>query len=321
MSSSVDSRTLFIDEPARRVAVVLVEHAGRTVSSAVRTATVSIVNRVPGPLARCFRSGGLLARAAAPLLERLLPKELTEVVVRSGPASGLRLKIDPLREKFYWTGTHEQPVQTALVESLHPGDIVWDVGAHIGFFAILSARLVGASGLVVAFEPARGNRGRLNESLELNKIENVVVRREAVAASNGTAVLHPRGSSLMWTLRQGHGSAMSTAVDCVTLDEVSTELHAPTLIKIDAEDAELDVLRGARDLIRERRPTIVIELGHSSPIRDCLALLEGYAAQPLDGVHWVLKPVRAASDQRRAADRIPERPGFPSIVARERDNG
>jgi FkbM family methyltransferase len=288
--------------------------------SAVRKAAVSIVNLVPGPFARSFRSGGLLARTVAPLLERLLPQDLTEVVIRSGPASGLRLKIDPLREKFYWTGTHERAVQTALVELLHRGDIVWDVGAHIGFFTLLSARLVGPTGEVVAFEPVRGNRSRLNESLRLNGVENVVVRGEAVAASNGHTVLHPHGSSLMWTLRQGNGSATNTAVHCVTLDRVSVELRSPTLIKVDAEGAELDVLRGARDLLRESRPAIVIELGDSFSIGECLALVEGYAAQPLDGVHWVLKPI-GAWDQSRAVSWTADGRGLRGGVGRGRVSG
>jgi FkbM family methyltransferase len=257
--------------------------------STVRALTVSVVNRVPGPFAAPFRSGGLLARTVAPVLERFLPTDLTEVVVRSGPARGLRLLIDVQREKYYWTGAHERSVQDALEVLLRPGDVVWDIGAHIGFFSLLASRLVGVSGAVVAFEPVVENRLRLRRSLTLNGAVNVCVRGEAVAGQTGTAVLHARGSSSMWTLQPGEVKPSSSVVECITLDDLARAMPTPKLIKVDVEGLELDVLQGAQRLLRDCRPTLVIEISDSFLINDCLAVAEGYAARRLDNSHWILR--------------------------------
>jgi FkbM family methyltransferase len=256
--------------------------------AAVRELAVAAVNRVPGRLAASFRSGGVLARAAAPLLERALPTGLTEVVVRSGPARGLRLLIDPQREKYYWTGTYERPVQDAFEAMLRPGDVVWDVGGHIGFFSLLASRLVGEEGLVVAFEPVEENRARLEENLRLNRTENVVVRPEAIAAECGPAVLHGRGSSSMWTMRETADDAPGVVVRCLTLDAVLAETHPPTLVKIDVEDLELDVLRGAVRVLAEHRPSLVVEL--PTPSSDDWPPAESYVPHRLGDRHWLLKP-------------------------------
>lgn len=267
---------------------------------AMRDMTVSVVNRVPGPLAAPFRSGGLLARTAAPLLERLLPIDMTEVLVRSGPMRGMRLLIDPQREKYYWTGRYERAVQNAFEALVRRGDVVWDIGAHIGFFSLLASRLVGQSGRVVAFEPVDENRSRLEKNLSLNRAHNVALRSEAIGGEDGSAVLHPHGSSSMWTLGHGEASSASRVVPCITLDEVVRNTRPPTLIKVDAEDVELDVLRGARRLLSEHRPTVVIEL-HSPVISDCVAVAASYWARRLDDGHWVLEPTHSTEFQDRAA--------------------
>jgi FkbM family methyltransferase len=267
---------------------------------AIRDMTVSVVNRVPGPLAAPFRSGGLLARTAGPLLERLLPNDLMEISVRSGPLQGVRLLIDPQREKYYWTGRYERAVQEALEALVRPGDVVWDIGAHIGFFSLLASRLVGDSGHVVAFEPAAENRSRLEKNISLNEAHNVAVRSEAVGSERGPAVLHSRGSSSMWTLRRGGVAAASRVVSCITLDDVVRNARPPTLIKIDTEDFEPDVLRGARCLLSEHRPTVVIEL-HSSLISECVALATSHQAYRLEDNHWVLDPMQSNEFRGRTA--------------------
>lgn len=255
---------------------------------AVRDVTVSVLNRVPGPMAAPFRSGGLLARTAAPFLERLLPADPTEVVVRSGPARGLRLSIDTQHEKFYWTGTHERAVQVALEELLRPGDIVWDVGAHIGFFSLLAARLVGPSGRVHAFEPMEANRARLLASLDLNSAKNVTVHDCALSATSGERILYARGASTMWTLVAERGDPEGAQIRCRTLDEVAASSPAPTLIKIDAEGAEVDVLRGGLELIAKQRPKLLVEFQEEQLLAEGRELLLGYDFRQLDVNHWLL---------------------------------
>jgi FkbM family methyltransferase len=255
--------------------------------SAVRALTVSVVNRVPSPLAAPFRSGGLLARAVAPVLEPLLPTGVTEVVVRSGPARGLRLQVDGRSEKYYWSGSYERAVQDTFEALLRPGDVVWDVGAHIGFFSLLASRLVGPSGRVHAFEPVAASRERLLTSLEWNIATNVTVHDCALSAIPGEGTLFSRGASATWTMVE-RDEAEGVRIRCKTLDEFAASSPPPTLVKIDVEGAEVDVLRGSLDLIAKHSPKLLVEFHDEQLLAAGRELLPRYDFRLLDVNHWLL---------------------------------
>ena len=249
---------------------------------------VRLLNAVPAPVASSFRSSSLAARAARPVLNRLLSAETATVTVRSGPARGLRLVVLPRREKYYWTGAYETGVQEAFVRLLRPGLTVWDIGAHIGFFTLLAARIVGPDGTVHAFEPMSANRERLLAGVSLNAAANVVVHEQAVSAVAGKAELHAHEHTTMWSLRDT--GRVGEAVECVTLDLLADELGAPHVIKIDVERAEIDVLRGgARVLHGEARPALLVELTDERALAEARALLPEYAFEALGGNHWLLR--------------------------------
>jgi FkbM family methyltransferase len=259
-----------------------------SVAEKVSAAVVRLVDAVPAPVASSFRSSSLAARAARPLLNRLLPAQTTEVAVRSGPAQGIRLVVLPRREKYYWTGAYERELQDALVRLLRPGMAVWDVGAHIGFFSLLAARLVGREGVVHAFEPMSANRARLEAGLALNAGAGVVVHDRAVSATPGRAELHAHEHTTMWSLletgRQGQ------PVEVVTLDQLAGELGAPQLVKIDVEGAEVDVLRGGERLLGgEARPALLVEFTDERALAAAHELLPEYGFEPLGGNHWLLR--------------------------------
>ena len=71
----------------------------------------------------------------------------------------MRLQIP--EEAGFWRGDHEPEVQATLSAIVHPGDIVYDVGAHIGSLALGASRLVGANGKVIAFDADPENVERL----------------------------------------------------------------------------------------------------------------------------------------------------------------
>lgn len=161
---------------------------------------VAFMNAIPQPVAVHLRTDALAMRLLRPLINRLVPTGPTWVVVRSGPARGLQLLINPRSEKFYWTGTHEVAVQQAIAEILKPRMTFWDSGAHIGFFSLLASRCVGAAGSVHAFEPLPENGQRLLGCIERNGLKNITVHERALSGTGGEAVLHAYGSSLVWTL-------------------------------------------------------------------------------------------------------------------------
>jgi FkbM family methyltransferase len=244
---------------------------------------------VPAPVAGRFTSTGRAARLVRPLVNLLLTSDARPITVRSGPAKGIKLVINPRREKYYWTGTYERRVQEQIALLLRPGNTFWDVGAHIGFFTLLAARVVGESGLVQAFEPFHANRARLLGALELNHARNVALHDCALAAESCDRMLFAHEASSMWTLVPERGEQRRIRVDCRTLDELEGELGPPDLIKIDVEGAEIDVLRGGSRLLTERKPPLIVEFSDDSVRRDAQKLLNGgYKFASAGSRHWVL---------------------------------
>jgi len=164
-------------------------------------------------------------------------------------------------------GSAEPSVQRFIAQELSSGDTFYDIGANVGFFTVIAARRVGPAGRVVAFEPVHSNAALLRRNLAANAFENAEIVEAAVGDRSGsvpflsrTAVdgkVHPRGD---------------TQVRMVRLDDL--DLPAPDLVKIDAEGAEFDVLRGARALIERHRPTIVCELHRTVTAADAARQVE-----------------------------------------------
>jgi FkbM family methyltransferase len=142
--------------------------------------------------------------------------------------------------------------------NLHGGDTAIDVGAHYGAFAIMMAATCGALGHVVAFEPDPYARKVLMENVRLNPgVKAPVVESAACSDKAGRAVLFSRGGNSQSSLVRSavEFSALNSAepieVELVTLDSYIrvAGLPSPRCVKIDAEGAEIRILRGATTLL------------------------------------------------------------------------
>jgi FkbM family methyltransferase len=185
-------------------------------------------------------------------------------------------------------GTLEVPVQEALRRLLGPGDVLYDVGANIGFFVLIGARLVGPGGRVVAFEPVTENVAAIRSNAELNELANIDVVERAAGAARGLERLL-RVEDLSWSRLESRGSHPGTLesveVEVVPIDELvrSGELPPPTVVKIDVEGSEVDVLRGMAETIEQHRPAIVCELHETAVEFAELMEAHGYTLENLEG--------------------------------------
>ena len=255
----------------------------------LRDLVVQLGNHVPASAARAFGATSRASILARPLVNRVLPDRLIVITVRSGGASGTKLQIQPQREKYYWAGQHEVEVQRAIVELLRPGDTFWDVGAHIGFFSLIASRIVLPSGH--AFEPYGPSRARLQTNLDLNNVGNVSVHSEAIAAKPGLAQFYSARETPMWTLVREMGEGSSIEVSCTTIDEQADVLGKPTLIKVDVEGAEVDVLRGASRLFAsECPPSLIVEFTNDDLRLEAALLCPSWGFAQLAKRHWILRP-------------------------------
>ena len=105
-------------------------------------------------------------------------------------------------EKYFMLGSSfEDEVQTLLSGLVSQGDVVYDVGSHIGYMAMLFSALAGEHGAVFGFEPSPRNFARLKRNIELNPGSNVTITQAAVSDVEGTALLHEASSQS--TIRVG----------------------------------------------------------------------------------------------------------------------
>lgn len=185
--------------------------------------------------------------------------------IAAGRAEGLMLAAPRAADRSFARGDYEPPVQDVIADSLSPGDVFYDIGANIGFFSLVAARAVGSSGHVYAFEPVPQNVDAIHESARLNNLEWVDVFAEAVGARTGRDEI--------WLTRHIGGAALASAdappdvqgrmeVDVVTLDLAisSRGLRPPTLVKVDVEGAEIDVLAGMAETMTRVRPAVLYEI-------------------------------------------------------------
>jgi FkbM family methyltransferase len=233
---------------------------------------------------------GRLAYSAAlrRLGKRLLLRDDGRPCVRqiaSGLGKGLKLRVLPETPKSYWLGTHEPHMQAALRKSIRPGMTVYDCGANVGYFSVMFARLVGDDGRVFAFEPSPASVECLTAARALNGFRHMEVVPAAVWEKSETLRFVRGGADTSLVSDHVEGVFGETSdggptpeqlveVPAVSLDEfVYGERHPPPdFIKMDVEGAEGRAMSGARRLLAERRPGLLLEI-HGAPGREVWELL------------------------------------------------
>lgn len=145
---------------------------------------------------------------------------------------------------------------------VRPGTIVYDIGAHFGFYTVLLSELVGPAGRVLAFEPNTELLPSLRRSLE-PKI-NVTLFELALSDTNGTTELFvPEDASMAsirnWTLGVG-GDVHKLSCELRRLDDLIVDegLPFPDFIKCDVEGAELSIFKGATTIFDKKDAPVVM---------------------------------------------------------------
>jgi FkbM family methyltransferase len=207
-------------------------------------------------------------------------------------------------------GNLENSVQEAMLRHLGRGDVFYDIGANLGFFSLLGARLVAETGRVFAFEPAPGNAAAIRRNLALNAITNVEVLEQAVSERSGTGQLQVVEDQ-SWSKLAEYGPHPNTQavvdVDLVCIDDLVREqrLPPPSMVKLDVEGAEIAALRGMRDTVAAHRPAIVCELHDThGPFLELMGTL-GYRVINIEGAG----PVDQAGPSAHALALPPDHPG------------
>jgi FkbM family methyltransferase len=149
-----------------------------------------------------------------------------------------------------------EPAETTLFKrEIRPGQVVLDIGANIGYYTLIAAKLVGPKGRVIAFEPDPANFALLKKNVEANGHKNVTLVQKALSDKNGKArlYLNPTNKGDHRLYDSGDGRSFVT-VTRARLDDVLLKLDRQVhFIKMDVQGAEASVLRGMKGLLRRSR--------------------------------------------------------------------
>src|ERR1700730_17226190 len=193
-----------------------------------------------------------------------IPVEPFPCLSCAGILDGYRMKVEWTRFRAFAYGTWEPEVVKAITEVVHDGFVAIDVGAHLGYYALILSRLVGSNGRVIAFEPIPSNFRILSKNIELNHCQNIQVVNQAVSDRSGRCELAPHAvsNSSSFSLLK-NGGTKTIVVDAISLDDFLEDWDRPIdFIEIDVEGAEGMVLDGARKTIESYHPVLLVEIHH-----------------------------------------------------------
>ena len=201
---------------------------------------------------------------------------------------GLRFHVHTAEEtgrRMYYYKEYEPAQESVFLELIQPRSLVFDVGANMGLFSLLSAS---RGAFVVSFEPSRLLAAKFSQNLALNRLHNVLLVTEAVSNSQGTISFYETrvgncGVGRVFAFGHNQNAVPSYSVCTNTVDSYVARFGMPALIKMDIEGAEWLALQGASatfkrpdapDLLLEFHPQELQFLGGS--LDSCLALLDSY---------------------------------------------
>lgn len=202
-----------------------------------------------------------------PIVESITSYYATKIVTRT---PGGLMRLNPNRFfSFVFHGIWEPEITNLFSELAKKSRIIVDVGAYCGYYTLLGASLVKKGGTVFAIEPEPSNYKVLAENVKMNRYQNVVLVNKAAYSRIGTAKLYLsfRNSGSHSLLDHPYLDKCSIDVKTTTVDNLLKSVgYRCDLIKIDAEGAELEVIKGMRKTLNANKNIkIIMELFKPNP--------------------------------------------------------
>ncbi len=176
--------------------------------------------------------------------------------------SGYEFRLDESLRR--WKIEDEKELQDAIIENLKAGDTFIDIGANFGLHTLLGCLLATHKGRVLAVEPIPQNIALLTKNIHLNAFDEFCQIGEVALVNDPelTSVLMTAGEDIAPDASIVKQASQNTInVKARTLDALVEEYKlTPSLIKIDTEGAEHDILKGARHILSNLKPVLIIEV-------------------------------------------------------------
>lgn len=171
---------------------------------------------------------------------------------------------------LYRYGFFEPDLTRVVIHSVNPGDVVFDIGTHFGYYSLLTSHLVGPQGQVHSFEPTRHTYDVVQSNVG---DKGNVILTNAAAWSETTELKFKDYGTTMSAFNSLYEAKLEDAiaqklqpteyiVSAISIDEyVEANKVKPSFIKIDAENAEHDILLGMKRTLNDIRPLVTLEVG------------------------------------------------------------
>jgi FkbM family methyltransferase len=179
----------------------------------------------------------------------------------------------PARWSRYFEKDYESENIRFLKDHIAPGAVVFDVGAHLGLMSVIASQLATESGKVYAFEPSPATHRLLQKVIRLNSgYAPILPFALAITNQKGQLKFYESevpGSNSNSLVEKHHANRVAIEIPCTSLDEFVKEeqITNVSMIKIDAEGSELEVLQGARQLLLTQKPKLILAV-HPRLIRN-----------------------------------------------------
>jgi FkbM family methyltransferase len=171
---------------------------------------------------------------------------------------------------FRYFGSEYEPESFDLFKKyINQGDVILDIGAHIGLYSVFFSKLTQNNGRVYSFEPNNESYLVLKQTLHLNNCENVITFPMAVSSKTEDLIFYSTGSGDAFGSLVLRDNTNKIVLPAVSVDDFveKQNLAKVNIIKIDVEGAELDALRGALKTFDKYKPIVLLAL-HPSTIRN-----------------------------------------------------
>lgn len=191
-----------------------------------------------------------------------------------------------------YCGLHEFEDMAFLLHFMRPEDAFADIGANIGSYTVLASGVRRAR--TIAFEPDPVTFAALERNIALNGLKSLVQSREtALGAEQGKVAFTIDLDTMNRVAHDGAGSTRTVSLD--TLDHALSD-ERPSLIKLDVEGFESEVIRGATKTLSYPELKAIIIEDRSPPVRGALRDA-GFTEHSYDPMTRQLQPDRGCGQR------------------------
>lgn len=204
-------------------------------------------------------------------------------------------------QSYLISNGYEELTTEVFKTVIKEGDIVVDLGANLGYFTLLAAKLVGSKGKVYAFEPEPINYSLLLKNIELNGYDNVVAEHKAVSNESGKVKFFLDKTHIgAHTIYQTSENGEFIEVESVALDDYfKDKKHPINVIKMDIEGAEMAALSRMDRIIRENQNLKMFVEFYPLAIARSGSSPEEFARKLLDDYHFSILAIGEYTEDKK----------------------